>query len=94
MTSSTVGHTPGPWKLFQFGGPQIGNANTGEAICTLWGNEKNENDSIHANARLIAAAPDLLAALKRILSAEEDGEGWTRAFIEAHAVIAKATGAA
>jgi hypothetical protein len=45
-----------------------------------------------ANARLIAAAPDLLEALQYVLSAH--GEQLTDAFEQAHKAIAKATGAA
>lgn len=57
-------HTPGPWELKQFGGPQISGPK-GYAVCTMWGalsvSELRGQDA--ANSRLIAAAPDLLAAL-------------------------------
>jgi hypothetical protein len=84
--------TQGPWKLFQFGGPQIGNANTGEAVCTMWGNDKDKNDSIHANAKLIAAAPDLLEALRNFTDGRDIA--YTDALVIARAALAKATGAA
>lgn len=47
-----------------------------------------------ANARLVAAAPDLLEALEEIVSAA-DGDGWKPLdanLIKARAAIAKATG--
>lgn len=56
-------HTPGPWELIHFGGPQIGHKATGEAVCTMWGDENDPADQFHANARLIAAAPELYDAL-------------------------------
>ena len=65
-------HTPGPWKA----------VNTDSDIdCEIWGgrNESlvaslNGHNPFYAeNARLIAAAPDLLAALERILYAHETG---------------------
>lgn len=58
-----ISHTPGPWELIHFGGPQIGNKASGEAVCTMWGDEDSVSDPIHANTRLIAAAPDLLDEL-------------------------------
>jgi hypothetical protein len=50
-----------------------------------------------ANARLIAAAPDLLAALKRLIEVNETEAGddvrqWAAAMLAAHAAIEKATG--
>lgn len=60
-------HTPGPWELIHFGGPQIGHKATGEAVCTMWGDENDPADQFHANARLIAAAPQLYEALIAVL---------------------------
>ena len=95
MTSTPSKATAGPWKLFQFGGPQIGNANTGEAVCTMLGNEKNKNDSIHANAALIAAAPDLLAACQEFVRKVETGEAKsTKSYAQMKAAISRATGEA
>lgn len=50
-----------------------------------------------ANARLIAAAPDLLAALKRLVEVNETEAGddvrqWAAAMQAAHEAIEKATG--
>ena len=70
-------------------------------VCSIWGGYHE------ANARLIAAAPDLLAALERLIASDEahetmhapDGDDVARmieyaaAFDNARAAIAKATGA-
>lgn len=86
--------TPGPWKLIPFGGPQIGNPATGEAICTMW-----PTDCMEANARLIAAAPELLSVLQVLVACE--GSAWNpdryaverrEALRRARAAIAAATG--
>lgn len=53
-------HTPGPWTVGEKRGLKRGNY----IVFPL-----PEDDEIDANARLIAAAPDLLAALKKTLRA-------------------------
>lgn len=58
-------YTDGPWELIQFGGPQIGNMETGEAVCTMWGSSRDAK--MRANTHLIASAPELLAALQGLL---------------------------
>lgn len=73
-------HTPGPWHVS--GGNQIGNPNRPYDIVAgfsllaqvgvLTGTQHAIGES-QANARLIAAAPQLLAALKRILAAWDSG---------------------
>lgn len=79
-------HTPGPWKvsserpLFGFWqvrqDPLNWDGNGYQAICTVPASTKNTpyGDMFRANARLIAAAPDLLAALREI------DRSWTKAF--------------
>lgn len=92
-------HTPGPWKLggifnpgteherYWVWGPTPPGKQSGDVVC---------RDAQPENARLIAAAPDLLKALKRIrdldvaCSQQEDRAAWN----EAHAAIEKAEGAA
>lgn len=55
-------HTPGPWQQAAF---TIQHSNGGEiATVTAFGDDDNE---AHANAALIAAAPELLAALKAVI---------------------------
>ena len=88
-------HTPGPWKVKAHstavlaGRKQIcSNVN---AASNLPVNMKDELEIAHANARLIAAAPDLLNALKVLADvAERKGIPCDAA----RAAIAKATGAA
>ncbi len=93
-------HTPGPWKVFWAEGKRhmfIGiGAMDGEGVTdphfNLWGGTEEQ---AAANARLIAAAPDLLAACRWAESAlapfskdpaEKSGIALLRA------AIAKATG--
>lgn len=52
-------HTPGPW-ISSYRGFQVLTGDERRTICELKG--KIERDEQVANARLIAAAPDLLAA--------------------------------
>ena len=57
-------HTPGPWKVEYSEGDEwevLAGANLPIAYISGWAGR-----SIEANARLIAAAPDLLVALKRL----------------------------
>ena len=69
-------HTPGPWAIgqkanFDLHGFMVHGfpvAGAGQAIAAVWagavGKEAFGFDNQEANARLIAAAPDMLAALK------------------------------
>jgi len=93
-------HTPGPWNPYfdeTYGvlGPDKGRV----AICmNLKGAHglagRRHGDEVAANARLIAAAPDLLAALNAMLThMGMDEDEWTKpTFDQARAAIAKATG--
>lgn len=100
MTDGTK-HTPGPWKAFP-SDPADGAECyyltavelRGEIAC-IYGPQRDEQE---ANARLIAAAPELLEALEGLLAhLGPDGyipnAGGT-ATERARAAIAKATGAA
>jgi hypothetical protein len=92
-------HTPGPWHVtltrstygHMVHGPLMGPRDEGDHVCNAFG---------EPNARLIAAAPDLLAALK---AAPDPGgfdhtapEFWFRRYkawqIAARDAIARATG--
>ena len=94
-------HTPGPWKVGMafdnYGETEIaiehmtpaGNLVVAVALGGLQGQD--------ANARLIAAAPDLLAALQAIVKSlvDQDDEGMiehAQQMIDARAAIAKSTG--
>ena len=67
----SAGHTPGPW--FAVGYPVEIESETVADICTtnahLFGQPGLHDDArAMANARLIAAAPNLLAALENLLA--------------------------
>lgn len=70
---TAVKHTPGPWKVFHTTNGQtilgIGEAEGSDGITDanfgLW----RSGPEREANARLIAAAPDMLAALKAFIAA-------------------------
>lgn len=58
-------HTPGPWNWSDDGeGNKFGRK--GLEPCVLFGTVKSLVDVYDADARLIAAAPDLLAALQAV----------------------------
>jgi len=97
----TTERAPGPWKYhmtYTAGEPQGFAVSAGALnLCQLMTGDNDAEEE--ADARLIAAAPDLLAALEGLLGCTElnlDGmDGDTRYLIEnARAVIAKAKGAA
>lgn len=97
-------HTPGPWWVDDFGtgdvrvgadpskgmGPPICDSRT--FICKMYQEDERGIDA-KANARLIAAAPELLEALQKMLNDNSfyfpEGNPWGDA---ARAAIAKATG--
>lgn len=91
-------HTPGPWSLPHITSLQMGQEIYSEsrgrvALAEYLGT--TTNDEQVANACLIAAAPDLLAALDNMLATvEEGGADWQAATRQARAVIAKAKGGA
>ena len=61
--TATVGsHTPGPWQL---GSSKVAIwGSDGSVVADAWESNDRPDKECEANARLIAAAPDLLAALK------------------------------
>ena len=88
-------HTPGPWK---FGGMNTRHVfgPDGHAICTLAAFEDRISlgkGTVKANARLIAAAPDMLDTIQRLVEQIE-----CQGFINQHegakakALIVKITG--
>ena len=91
-------HTPGPWQIANGEDRRVYLINHGRDAVgeTVYTDTRNP-----ANARLIAAAPDLLAALKGILREHDalqmaegrTGDRWPSA-TRARAAIAKATGEA
>ena len=85
-------HTPGPWEIKQGVLKQVGPTGKHLFGLTEYAGLGYEAD---LNLSLIAAAPDLLAALKAMVDRwEPDCEGTDRIMWEnAQAAIAKATGA-
>jgi len=62
--ATQTAHTPGPWRVTEYGGEIAIHAedNTKIALPEKW--FASDRAEAAANARLIAAAPDLLAALE------------------------------
>jgi hypothetical protein len=91
--------TPGPWRISPWSGQETvifdhGGVALGEAWNTRSG--RAWSDEALANAHLMAAAPDLYAALA-VLVGHADEEGWwSREHIDAltaaHAALARARG--
>jgi hypothetical protein len=84
MTSAT--HTPGPWRRQliapHFDRISIQTADGKHAIATVWVSK--------ADARLIAAAPDLLAALDQVDAYLSPFDGEEDAYAEIRSVIQQA----
>ena len=91
---SGAAHSPGPWIAVHCaddGGEFSIHAANGIHVALSIGGTKSEA----ANARLIAAAPELLEALRGLMKLDEElsSEGAIEALDKARAAIAKATGA-
>ena len=102
-------HTPGPWRVVidDDGNPLSGRPSveaSDELDCAIvhsdgfiqeyWRSARGDKE-IHANARLIAAAPDMLEALQEFCRRVEAGEIRSkRTYAAFKALIAKATGEA
>lgn len=107
VTTKQATHTPGPWALQSLGGgyrgyddwcPWCVRSPQNVHLATVGGVDRFESERIEANARLIAAAPELLEALEGIVDnemcscpAECDDQCWHSI---ARRAIAKATGGA
>lgn len=91
-------HTPGPWLAIN--DPQhpdepsvVGPEHTDDSsqyIATCHGGLDDQERAQHANARLIAAAPDLLQGLVDLL--DDKSTTYAVRVLRARAIIAKATG--
>jgi hypothetical protein len=80
-------HTPGPWRLDDIGGDDynaIAGGEDGSIIASTWGGTHP------ANARLIAAAPELYEIAKRTAAHFEDTDAPLG--IAARAALAKVDG--
>lgn len=83
----TTKHTPGPWMATPRGYVILTDRSADIANVT----SANGDDVMMANASLIAAAPDLLAALEYIIT-EAELNGCRYSLAQARAAIAKARG--
>lgn len=91
-------HTPGPWAVVEFKkivsrNPSVVAGGVGhyEHVATVESQPETEIED--ANAFLLAAAPDLLAALKQIIREDnESGEVSDDAILSAVQAVAKALG--
>ena len=101
----TTQHTEGPWRYLEGrNGEFLISCESGgfAPLARIKGDKRSTLKDAKANARLIAAAPDLLGALSKIEAAcaviPESLEGYLEplsdALADARAAIAKATGAA
>ena len=81
-------HTPGPWKVTKLG-TMVRAGGTNIADCGSSFNLRYKHEEMHANAALIASAPDLLEALEALFAnqhvhptdfiydvREREGLGW------------------
>lgn len=85
-------HTPGPWELHRVdtsSGDEIHDVADNAHIATVWKSNRAED-----NAKLIAAAPELLEALEECLQWAKN-QGWHQPGVDScKAAIAKAKGPA
>ena len=105
----SAGHTPGPWAVWTFGaakadprhlavGPEFGGLAVADVVaCSAHGIYTAQTEATgQANAQLIAAAPELLAALQALGDAVQKFTNATPAdwseLAQANAAIAQATG--
>jgi len=88
-------HTPGPWAAYNLARGRILKSwrvrGPASPVCRIFGGQSS-GDAEVANARLIAAAPDLLAACQSVIDSWERGD-LAAAARQCAAAIAKATGA-
>lgn len=72
-----MSHTPGPWDMQ----PSSDGAHSkrifanGSYLATVGGSDQSWPELV-ANARLIAAAPEMYAALERVLATIENADEW------------------
>ncbi len=88
-------HTPGPWSAMPYE-RSVAIFSDDAYIAAVYDGPQIDRDQRLANARLMAAAPELLAALQAVWEAYEEGyetEELTPAVADkVHAAIARATG--
>jgi hypothetical protein len=87
-TTHAVGHTPGPWQVHQPDTQTLA-VHTRAGSIAEWPTNYDPRDV--ADARLIAAAPELLEVLRDMLAAQVCGDNCAQCSA-ARAAIAKAEG--
>ncbi len=90
---SEVTHTPGPWSYFHDSCTQCESEGKAEYIVMGPPDGHHGQFSNEADARLIAAAPDLLEACDAALHWITDIDNANRTVKQLRAAISKATGA-
>lgn len=89
-------HTPGPWAVSgdQITVPAVSHAGKSARVALVYHSSQTHPDvrrQAGANAALIAAAPEMLAVLKRLVQWSESGVPYSSTVTdEAEAAIAKA----
>jgi hypothetical protein len=89
----STNYTPGPWEI---NGPNLIQDTHGQfaaAIASYRGGERITDNEMLANARLIAAAPDLYEALRAVVVQANQGKIFERdsCIAQARSAIAKTT---
>jgi hypothetical protein len=83
-------HTPGPWRIVNAGSAVF--AHDGVMTASVYPADLWKKDEMLANARLIAAAPELLEELKDLVAFFDPNGPLAENVKSARAAIAKATG--
>ena len=91
---SDAKHTPGPWSTSEWPSREKDYIRifAGTTYVGSVGNSDDPFERTEANARLIKAAPDLLAACEAVISAGESENLPTTVYDAVEAAIAKAEG--
>jgi hypothetical protein len=105
---SDAKHTPGPWRVESVNGPyphdiclgyDVPGAGSPYLLASVFDDENDPPPALvdavqaNANARLIAASPDLYEACRALLDAvRQDNRGLAEAWNKAVAALAKAEG--
>lgn len=88
-------HTPGPWTLGDENDPLVFSPVAGAYVAQVLAYDGGSLRSNYAaDAALIAAAPELLAALQLLVRGDGQPDECARAMRAARAAIARATGEA
>ena len=90
VRTSKIAATPGPWKIRPCSHEGCGTIRAGRHMAV----EVHESANAEADTRLIAAAPELLAALQTLVNSLCPYDTVPECWANAMAAIAKATGGA